>query len=312
MNDAEAREMARVTRRDFLKWMGIGTGAAAIAAGSLHYFRPADAGDNPLARSVNRDWEKIYRNQYEYDRAFDWVCAPNDTHNCRITRHVRNGIVTRMGEHLRLSELRRPLRQQSHGQLEPRHCAKGYTFHRILYGPYRLKHPIVRRGWKRWADDGFPELTPEIKAQYIFDSRGTDKFERISWDDAFDYIARALMAIARATAARQERNCSLAQGYPPEMIEDMGGAGTRTIKMRGGMGLARRASASTACTASAIRSRCSTCNIRGVEARGGEGRAHLVELHLARRSGARPSVGAWAAEHRDATSTICASRSSSS
>ena len=28
-----------------------------------------------------------------------------------------------------------------------------------------------------------------------------------------------------------------AQGYPKEMIEDMGGAGTRTIKMRGGMGL---------------------------------------------------------------------------
>lgn len=71
-----------------------------------------------------------------------------------------------------------------------RHCAKGYTFHRILYGPYRLKHPIVRRGWKRWADAGFPELTPEVKAKYLFDSRGTDKFERIAWDDAFAYENR--------------------------------------------------------------------------------------------------------------------------
>ena len=51
------------------------------------------------------------------------------------------------------------------------------TFHRILYGPYRLKHPIVRRGWKRWADDGFPQLTQELKAKYKFDSRGTDTFE---------------------------------------------------------------------------------------------------------------------------------------
>jgi hypothetical protein len=40
-------EDGKVTRRDFLKWMGIGTGAAVIAAGSLHYFSPADAGDNP-------------------------------------------------------------------------------------------------------------------------------------------------------------------------------------------------------------------------------------------------------------------------
>ena len=43
----------------------------------------------------------------------------------------------------------------------------------------------MRRGWKRWADDGFPELTPAVKAKYLFDSRGTDKFERISWDGRF-------------------------------------------------------------------------------------------------------------------------------
>ena len=29
---------------------------------------------------------------------------------------------------------------------------------RILYGPYRLKGPLIRKGWKQWADDGFPEL----------------------------------------------------------------------------------------------------------------------------------------------------------
>ena len=68
MNDDEARAIARITRRDFLKWMGIGTGAAAIAAGSLHYFRPADGGDNPLAGSINREWEKIYRDQLEKEQ----------------------------------------------------------------------------------------------------------------------------------------------------------------------------------------------------------------------------------------------------
>jgi mono/diheme cytochrome c family protein len=60
------------------------------------------------------------------------------------------------GRAIRRSHLHGPLRQARVRRWGNRHCAKGYTFHRILYGPYRLKHPIVRRGWKRWADDGFP------------------------------------------------------------------------------------------------------------------------------------------------------------
>jgi nitrate reductase alpha subunit len=53
---------------------------------------------NPLAHYPNRGWEQLYRNQYAYDRQFSWVCAPNDTHNCRITAHVRNGVIVRLGE----------------------------------------------------------------------------------------------------------------------------------------------------------------------------------------------------------------------
>ncbi len=192
---------------------------------------------NPLAYYPNRDWEKLYRNQYAYDHAFSWVCAPNDTHNCRITAHVRNGVIVRLGEQYDVHTYTDLYGNHATANWGNRHCAKGYTFHRILYGPYRLKHPIVRRGWKRWADDGFPELTPETKAKYKFDSRGTDKFERIAWDDAFRYIARAIKSIAARYSGEAGARLLEAQGYPREMIDDMGGAGTRTIKMRGGMGL---------------------------------------------------------------------------
>jgi nitrate reductase / nitrite oxidoreductase, alpha subunit len=61
---------------------------------------------------------------------------------------------------------------------------------------YRLKHPIVRQGWKQWADDGFPQLTRVLKEKYKFASRGTDHFVKISWDEAFDYMARVMKAIA--------------------------------------------------------------------------------------------------------------------
>jgi len=239
MNDAEAREMARITRRDFLKWMGVGTGAAAIAASSLHYFGALDAGagDNPLARSVNRDWEKIYRDQYKYDSAFDWVCSPNDTHACRVRAYVRNGIVTRLGSTYDYQTYADLYGNKATANWNPRQCAKGYTFHRVIYGPYRLRHPIVRKGWKAWADAGFPELTPENKSRYLFDARGQDEFVQISWPDAFDSIAKALVAISTRYSGEEGKKRLLAQGYQPEMVEEMGGAGTRTVKMRGGMGL---------------------------------------------------------------------------
>ncbi|HXV48698.1 MAG TPA: molybdopterin-dependent oxidoreductase, partial [Candidatus Binatia bacterium] len=237
MNDAEAREMVRVTRRNFLKWMGIGTGAAAVAAGSLHYLTPADTGDNPLARSVNRDWEKIYRDQYKYDEAFDWVCSPNDTHACRVRAYVRNGIVTRLGSTYDYQNYADLYGNKATANWNPRQCAKGYTFHRVIYGPYRLRHPIVRKGWKAWADAGFPELTPENKSRFMFDARGQDEFVQISWPDAFDSIAKALVAISTRYSGGSGKKLLLAQGYQPEMVEEMGGAGTRTVKMRGGMGL---------------------------------------------------------------------------
>jgi hypothetical protein len=44
---------------------------------------------------------------------------------------------------------------------------------RGIYGPDRLKGPVLRKGWKDWADAGFPSLSdkPELRKQYKFDNR---------------------------------------------------------------------------------------------------------------------------------------------
>ncbi|KRT69489.1 MAG: putative nitrate oxidoreductase subunit alpha, nitrate reductase 1, alpha subunit [Candidatus Rokubacteria bacterium CSP1-6] len=225
-------------RREFLRWIGAGAGTAAAELGlPLRLLAAADPDQNPLAGSVARDWERIYRDQYKYDTTFDWVCSPNDTHACRVRAFVRNGIVTRLGNTYDYQTYADLYGNRATANWNPRQCAKGYTFHRVLYGPYRLKHPIVRRGWKAWADAGFPELTPELKSKYMFDSRGQDEFIQISWEDAFRDIAKALVAIAERYSGDKGKERLLAQGYQPEMVEATGGAGTRTIKMRGGMGL---------------------------------------------------------------------------
>ncbi len=236
-SDAGSRNNG-VDRRIFLRYLGGGAGLALVGFDSAcRFLEPVAAGENPLSRAVSRDWEKIYHDQYRYDRHFDWVCSPNDTHACRVRAYVRNGIVVRTGATYDYQKYADLYGNHATSNWNPRQCAKGYTFHRVIYGPYRLRHPIVRKGWKAWCEAGHPELTPEAKARYKFDSRGDDEFIQITWEDAFNCIASTLVAIARRYSGEEGKNRLLAQGYQPEMVEATGGAGTRCIKMRGGMGL---------------------------------------------------------------------------
>ncbi|MBI4431839.1 MAG: molybdopterin-dependent oxidoreductase [Candidatus Omnitrophica bacterium] len=228
-----------ISRRKFLKASGAAGAGVLLAsqAPKLWALEPVDEVENPLAFYPNRDWERIYRDQYRYDSVFSWVCSPNDTHACRALAYVRNGIVVRLGSQYDYQDYSDLYGNKATPNWNPRQCAKGFTFHRLMYGPYRLKHPIVRSGWRRWADDGFPDLTPENKTKYKFDSRGTDSFDKVSWDKILTYIGKGLIAIAKRYNGDEGKKRLLAEGYPEEMLEHLGGAGTRTFKMRGGMGL---------------------------------------------------------------------------
>src|SRR5262249_31062178 len=130
----------KVNRRAFLRWIGVGAGATAIhLLPRLDLLATIDPNDNPLSRTVGREWEKIYRDQYRYDSSFDWVCSPNDTHACRIRSYIRNGIVTRSGSTYDYQKYADLYGNHATSNWNPRQCAKGYTFHRVLYGPYRLR-----------------------------------------------------------------------------------------------------------------------------------------------------------------------------
>ncbi len=54
-----------INRRDFLRWVGVGAGTGILGGGlSCRLLEPLEEEDNPLSRSVSRDWERIYRDQY--------------------------------------------------------------------------------------------------------------------------------------------------------------------------------------------------------------------------------------------------------
>ena len=226
-----------LSRRRFLKGcLAAGSGALIGSNVNLWAFEAVDV-ENPLAAYPQRDWEKIYRDQYRYDSTFSWVCSPNDTHSCRCLAYVRNGVITRLGSEYNNETYADLYDNHATAAWNPRQCSKGYTFHRIVYGPYRIKHPMVRQGWKEWADAGFPYLTDELRTKYKFDARGQDRFVKIDWKDAFSYIAKGLQNTAETYSGPEGAERLLDEGYPKEMVDEMGEAGTRTFKFRGGMGL---------------------------------------------------------------------------
>ncbi len=229
-NDTRGVEIAR---RRFLQAVGAGY-LAALSFESNALSLAAQPGIlNPLAHYPDRDWEKLYRDHYRYDSSFTWVCAPNDTHMCRLRGFVRNGVFVRAEQnydHDRCGDL---YGNNVTKAWNPRGCAKGYTFQKRVYGPYRLRGPVVRAGWKRWADDGFPSLSdnPSLRSEYLFDDRGGDEFVRLSWEEAARYTALGLIAVAGTYSGEDGRRRMLADGYDPLMLTNWTGAGTQTMKM---------------------------------------------------------------------------------
>ncbi|MDP6085612.1 MAG: molybdopterin-dependent oxidoreductase [Nitrospinota bacterium] len=227
----------KLSRRQFLAAGGAGLLAWSQKDLSLAVLKPVTDVENPLEFYPNRGWEKVYRDQYRVDGSFTWVCSPNCTHECRLRAFTRNGVVLRTEQNYdnqRISDL---YGNRATHHWNPRACANGFTFQRRMYGPYRLRYPMVRRGWKRWADDGFPELNEANKKKYMFDARGSDTFVRVSWDDVYTYAAKGFIQVAKTYSGEAGKRRLVAQGHSPEMFTHWDGAGTRTIKFRGGMGL---------------------------------------------------------------------------
>jgi nitrate reductase / nitrite oxidoreductase, alpha subunit len=222
-----------LSRRRFLETCLAAGGASLLAAGPRAWaFTPVSV-ENPLGQYPNRDWERVYLDQYKYDSTFTWVCAPNDTHMCRLRAYVRNGVILRSEQnydHDRYGDL---YGNHATKAWNPRGCPKGYTMQRRVYGPYRLKGPVLRKGWKEWADAGFPSLSdqPELRQKYKFDDRGNDGYVRLGWDEMFRYVAAGLDAVARTYSGPEGAGRLTKDGYEAPMVDKVEGAGTRTIKI---------------------------------------------------------------------------------
>jgi nitrate reductase alpha subunit len=224
-----------LSRRDFLR--GASASVAVIAGSellSLSLLRPASAAVNPLSHYPNRDWEQLYRNVYAHDDSFIFMCTPNCTHNCYLRAYVKNGVVTRCGPSQRYHEGTDVYGTKASQRWDPRHCNKGLAIVRRFSGDRRVKGPMVRRGFRQWVERGFPRDSDGLPPAELF-RRGEDVFDRVAWNEAFEIVAKTLEHLARFYSGEEGAQRLEAQQYHPEMVRACEGAGTRTLKFRGGM-----------------------------------------------------------------------------
>ncbi len=223
-----------MNRREFLEAasaMGFGAFvASATRAWGL------DAVDNPLARYPSRDWERAYRDLWKTDSTFTFLCAPNDTHNCILNAYVRSGVVTRIGPTMKYGEATDLEGNRASHRWDPRVCQKGLALTRRFYGDRRVRHPVVRAGYKKWVEAGFPRGSDgRPPAEYF--QRARDEWVRVTHDEAAEIVAKALVNIASTYSGEEGEKRLLAQGYDADVAHMTKGAGTQTLKFRGGMPL---------------------------------------------------------------------------
>lgn len=234
-------ERFRLTRRDFFAALPplVAAAAALTVPEELLAFtvlRPIEPGLNPLRTYPNRGWEKVYRDLYTPDSTFHYLCAPNDTHGCLLRANVKNGVVVYADPSFGYGKATDLYGNKSSARWDPRICISGLAYVRRFYSDRRIKGAFVRKGFKEWADAGFPRhpRTGRPHMRYVA-GRGKEPFIKVSWDEAFEMAARAVINVAATYSGEAGRRWLTAQGYDQDMIGALESAGTRTIKCRGGM-----------------------------------------------------------------------------
>jgi DMSO reductase family type II enzyme molybdopterin subunit len=170
-----------INRRDFIKAGSASLAGAALAGSS---FLKAHAQSDVLAPEPPRfnSVEEIYRKRWSWDKI---VKASHGRSNCMSACswdiYVRDGIVWR-------EEQNRIYKASGPGipDFNPRGCQKGACYSEQTYSPIRLTHPMRRVG-----------------------PRGSGRWERISWDEAYAVIADKIIE-------------TLAENKPQKIVYDHG------------------------------------------------------------------------------------------
>ena len=155
-------------RRDFLKLAGLAALGASIPGcrkGEAPVLESFTTNGDPLHAYPYRGWEDLYRKQWKWDKVVRSTHSANCTGSCSWNVYVRDGVMIREEQAADYPRISADLPDYN-----PRGCQKGACFTEYVYGPQRLRSPLIRAG-----------------------ERGEGKWRKASWDEALSLIAGKLL-----------------------------------------------------------------------------------------------------------------------
>lgn len=155
--------MKEFTRRTFLK--GAAAGAGALAARDVLALDLLAPIDDPLGAYPYRGWEDLYRDQMAFDYAARSTHSVNCTGSCTWKIYVKDGVAFKEEQYSDYPAIGGDLPTYN-----PRGCQKGANYLEYVYGPQRLKYPLIRNG-----------------------PRGSGSWRRASWSEALSTIANGVV-----------------------------------------------------------------------------------------------------------------------
>lgn len=153
--------------------------------------------DHGVTVSVDRSWEKAYRQRWQSDKIVRSTHGVNCTGSCSWNVYVKNGLIT-----WEIQATDYPRTRPDLPNHEPRGCQRGASYSWYLYSSARLKYPLIRSGllevW-RTGKERYDDLiavwesisTNKESCDLYKTKRGLGGFVRTSWDEVTDIIAAA-------------------------------------------------------------------------------------------------------------------------
>jgi nitrate reductase alpha subunit len=150
-------------------------------------------------RCGERSWEDYYRRRWQYDKVVRSTHGVNCTGSCSWNVFVKDGIIV-----WETQKTDYPENEATVPDYEPRGCPRGATFSWYTYSPVRVKYPMIRSSLLQlWREALKSEPDPvsawkslssdREKTRQWRQTRGQGGLVRVSWDEAAELIAAALV-----------------------------------------------------------------------------------------------------------------------
>lgn len=162
-------ESSGMTRRTFVQ-------ASTTAAAALAAFAATGCAPNSVEETQGTDGGGEQPAGSRDLTSGEWraaACWHNCGGRCVNKALVKDGVVVRQSTDASHDD--------SVTYFQQRSCVRGHSQRKQVFAADRLKYPMKRKNWSPDAPNG--------------DLRGRDEWERISWDDAFKYVADELKKV---------------------------------------------------------------------------------------------------------------------